>query len=115
MKQLDLLTKEEFEPKRITQKFVNAKNRIKYHNDKANALRHSVACFNKPLLDNLRILNSLLDKKGAITLHKQYLKGKGFSFDVHTHFEEYKGKTRVAVYDFIIMSNENDQINIVRI
>lgn len=111
----DLLTKEEFEPKRINQKFANAANRIKYYNNKANRLRHSAAYINKPLLNNLRILNGLFEKKGELTFHIQYLKGKGFSFGVHTHYQELDGKKYVAIYDYVILPLEKEQIKIVKI
>ena len=79
MKRNDLLTGEGFYPSRITQKFASAKNRIKYHNNKANKLRHSVMFVNTPLQSNLRILNELMKEKEKATFHKQYLLGKGYS------------------------------------
>ena len=35
LKRKDLLTNEEFIPKKISQRFANSKNRIKYNNQKA--------------------------------------------------------------------------------
>ena len=65
----DLYTGELFEPKRITQKFANSKNRIAYHNFNATKLRQSIAHINKPLHVNLKILNELMiEKKRQMSL-----------------------------------------------
>ena len=113
MTRKDLLTGESFLPKRINQKFTNAKNRITYHNKKANELRQSVSYINKPLHINVRILNEIMKAKKEATFHKQFLLGKGFSVNVHTHFEEYDGKNQFAIYQYIIMSMGNEQIKII--
>ncbi len=110
----DLLTGELFIPKRINQHFISSANRIKYHNDKANDLRHSSAYINKPLHINHRILNELLkdDKEGIF--HKEFLTGKGYSFNVHTHYDYYNSKKYAAVYQYITILLENDQIKIIK-
>ena len=111
----DPLTKQEFYPKRISQRFATPQNRIKYHNDKAKKLRHSSAYINKPLHINHRILIELLEGKKEAVFHKQFLIGKGFSFSVNTHIEDYNGKKRYAIYEFVIISLENEQIQIIKI
>ena len=63
MTRKDLLTNEDFAPKRSNQKFATQSNRIKYHNNKANALRKASSFVNKPLMTNLNILNSLFTDK----------------------------------------------------
>src|SRR4051812_10231786 len=109
----DLLTGEIFEALRINQKFAKPQNRIKYYNQKATALRHKTAYVNKQLHVSFRILNDLPFIKNEITVHKQYLLGKGFSFVVHTHFENYEGISRYAIYQYIVIPLENDQIKII--
>ena len=79
MKRNDLLTKEPFIPKRISQKFSRSENRIKYHNQKATKLRHSVQHINKPLHQNLKILNEVMADCMKKKLHRQWLAGKGFN------------------------------------
>lgn len=110
----DPLTNLEFEPKRISQRFENPQNRIKYHNLAAKKLRHSVAYVNRPLHKNLKVMNELLEGKTEALFHKQFLFGKGFSFGVHTHYELYNGKTEKAVYQYIWMVIENEQIKIIK-
>lgn len=110
----DLLTGETFIPMRINQKFSCPDNRTIYNNHKANALRQKVANINKPLLINFRILNELMDGKKTANFHKQFLAGKGFSFTVHTHYVEYEGKMEIAIYDYIIIKADNDQIKIIK-
>ncbi len=111
---LDLLTGEEFIPKRSTQKFANAKNRIAYHNMNATKLRQSISHINKPLHQNLRILNELMNDKNEAVFHKQFLLGKGFSFSVHTHLEKYNDNNFCAVYQYIFFPLENQQIKIIK-
>jgi very-short-patch-repair endonuclease len=113
MTRKDLLTGEQFLPKRINQKFTSANNRITYHNKKANELRQSVAYINKPLHTNIRILNEIMKGKKDSIFHKQFLLGKGFSVGVHTHIVEFDGKNHYAIYNYIIISLGNEQIKII--
>ena len=110
MKSNDLLTGESFVPRRITQKFARTENRIKFHNQKANKLRHSVMFVNTPLQKNLRILNEIMLGKNKGVFHKQYLLGKGYSFDVLTHYENFEEKRTACIYHFTIQVGENDQL-----
>lgn len=110
----DLLTGEKFEARRINQKFARPQNRIRYYNQKATQQRQSVSYVNKPLHINCRILNELLNGKNEASFHKQFLLGKGFSFAVHTHYVVHNKKTHVAIYQYIIIPMENDQIKVVK-
>lgn len=114
MLKTDLLTGESFVPKRNNQKFASSKNRIKYNNNKANALRKSKSFVNKPLDINFKILQELMEENKEEVFHKQFLLGKGFNFFVHTHYENYKGKNFIAIYNFIMIPIENDNIRILR-
>jgi len=114
MRKKDLLTGEEFETNRINQNFISAKNRIKYYNNKAQKLRRETARINKPLHNNLRILNELLANKTEIIKHKQFLLGMGYSFGVHSHYEKYNGKSCIAIYQYIIVKLENEHIKIIK-
>lgn len=110
----DLLTGESFTPKRINQRFKTAANRIKYHNDKANERRHKEAYINRPLFVSHGILMELLKDKQEATFHKQFLAGKGFDFNVHTHLEEYKGSRIFALYNYLVFPSENEKITIIK-
>ncbi len=110
----DKLTGEPFLPKRINQYFISAANRIKYYNDKANQLRHNAAFVNRPLHDNLRILDELMSNEKEVNLHKQFLAGRGFSFFVHTHYEEYEGRMEIALYHYIIIKINDEHLKIIR-
>ena len=110
----DLLTGEPFIPMRINQRFLSSENRIKYYNDKANEQRQSVAYVNKPLHINFRVLNELMQGKKTLTLHKQYLLGKGFNFNVHTHYEKHEEKSQIAIYQYILIRIDNEQIKIIK-
>ena len=113
MKRQDLLTKEEFIPSRINQKFAKAENRIKYYNDKANEFRHSIAYLNKPLNRNIKILDELMNGNIETIHHKQYLLGKGFSFGIYTHIEQYDNKNQFAIHSYLILPMANEQIKII--
>jgi hypothetical protein len=114
MKRQDLLTQEEFMPKRINQKFATSKNRIRYYNNKANQYRHSVAYISKPLHTNIKILNELMKGKKEETFHKQFLFGKGYTIGINTHFEEYEGKAHFAIHNYILISLSNNQMKIIK-
>ena len=115
MERTDLLTGETFYPSRITQKFACADNRIKYHNRKANNLRHSIMFVSNPLQKNLRILNELLKGKNKATFHKQFLLGKGYSFDVLTHFDNFEGNRTACIYQYAILLGNTDEITFSRL
>ena len=72
MKSIDLLTNEEFIPKRINQRFANSENRIKYYNNKANELRHYLSYINKPLNQNFKIISQLMENKTEAIFHKEF-------------------------------------------
>lgn len=110
----DLLTNEDFEPKRITQKFVEAKNRIKYHNNKAKEFRDSIAKINKPLIKNIKILNELMQDKEELTFHEQFLLGKGYEFGIYSHIEFYDNKNVPAIHHFILIRQPNNFIEIIK-
>lgn len=102
----DLLTGEEFEPKKNSQKFANAANRIKYNNKLANELRKSKAFIDKPLNKNLKILNELLSGKKEAIFHEQYLLGKGFDYRFTNRVDIYEGIRYNCVYQYFIIHNK---------
>jgi hypothetical protein len=111
----DLLTEEEFTPTRITQKFSCPKNRIKYHNERAKEFRHSVSYITKPLLNNVRILNCLMKDKKKLIFYRQFLLGKGFSFQHFSHTEKYEGQNRYAIHEYILINiGGEDKFEIIR-
>lgn len=113
---VDPLTKEQFEPKRITQRFSKPENRIKFHNEKAKILRRYEAVIDKPLKRTHRILLELLppgkEKKECI-YHKEFLLGKGISFGVFTQMKEHDGKSFSAIYNYIFIALDKEQIKII--
>jgi len=92
----------EFVPKRTNQVFANGKYRIAYNNQKNNSKRKHLASINKPLLKNYDILNQILVNEQEKIVHKEYLRGIGFSFSVFTHFhkDEKSPKYYYSIYDF---------------
>jgi hypothetical protein len=108
MKRNDLLTGETFIATRINHKFAKPKNRIKFHNIKATKLRHSVQNINKPLHQNLKILNEIMVDCMKKKLHRQWMLGKGFNFGVMTHFVEFGEEQRKCIYDYSITNHKED-------
>ena len=104
----DLLTGEDFEPKRSNQKFACRENRVKYHNLKAGTERHATAKLDRPLKINKRILDELLSDRTEATLSQDYLLGKGFDFHVSNRIQTYQGQNHFCVYQYIII-NDNDK------
>ena len=115
MKKLDALTKEEFVPKRINQRFAKASNRIKYHNEKAKELRHSLSFVYKPLQKNLMILNELMSNENEKKFHKQFLLGKGYNLMLITHKEKYNNKIINALFKYGIISIDNENIKFIKL
>ena len=110
----DPLTGKKFTAFPANQVFATDENRIRFNNLKAKELRESKSEIDKPLLINFRILNQLMAGKKEEVFHKQFLLGRGHSFMVLTHYEERAGKNFMAVYNFIIVSQDGDKIKIVR-
>ena len=113
MKRNDLLTGETFIPSRITQKFANPSNRIKFNNDKANNIRHSLMFVNGPLKTNVNILNTILIGKEKAVFSKEFLRGKGFVFEVLTHFTVIQGKRLPCIYHYAINVIDDEKIEFI--
>ena len=70
--------------------------------------------FALPLSFNAQIeLSEIMKGKINQVFHREYLKGKDYSFDVLTHYQKYKGNNEQAVYDFLIVEKEG-LLNIIR-
>ena len=96
-----LYSGEEFIPKRNNQVLASKYNRISYHNQINNTLRNELKQTNNKLMDNYKIGIELLSKQKSITIHREYLKGKGFDFRYFTNLASYNSKNGVVyqVYD----------------
>ncbi len=108
LKRKDLLTNEEFIPKKISQRFANSKNRIKYNNQKATFRRQKKAYIDNPIHKNHKILEQLLNNEKQKTFHKQFLLGKGIDFSVTTHIKLVDAIQRHCIYEFIYIFNEEN-------
>lgn len=109
------LTGQEFTPVRSNQLFISPEARIKYHNIKSNRIRKRKAYIDKPLHENYKILTELMKNKDKLSVHKQYLLGRGFNFLVFTNYKNYEGKRYPCIYDYIIQAYDNDTITIMKI
>ena len=109
-----MLTGEEFETNRSNQNFIKAQNRVEYYNRKARDLRQRKAYIDKPLHKNHLLLEELMEDKNEAVFHKQFHLGKGLSFNIHTHYETYMGNYHRAIYQYIIVQMENEQIKIIK-
>jgi hypothetical protein len=110
----DPLTTEVFYKKRNNQKFATADNRVAFHNRRANKLRQQMNSVNRPLFVNNKILLEIMNGKKKATFHKQFLLGKGFQFGVFTHYSDWEGTNRPSLYDFIILSLNDEKILIIK-
>ncbi|PKG44021.1 hypothetical protein [Psychroflexus sp. MES1-P1E] len=104
----DPFTCEEFEPKRKNQRFANSKNRIDYHNMKANKLREEKASMDKPLSENLKILKDIMKGKNKHTVHKEFLRGKGYNFEVYNGMYKNGTDRGYRVYNYILIFTESN-------
>ena len=108
----DPQTGEKFIPKRRNQKFATIQNRVAYNNNKAHVERESKAYIDLPLKANHRVLSSLLKAGETKSFSKEYLKGKGFSNNVFSHYEFYDNKNCISIYDFILIDINANNPNI---
>lgn len=101
----DLLTGEMFTPKKSTQKFASSSNRIIYHNRKFCKLRRSLSKVDRPLLNNRKIILSLLGSAKEVVKSKEFLLGAGYDFRFFTCAgTDKEGRYVSCVYEFIISS-----------
>ena len=111
----DLLTGEEFIPKKISQRFASPANRIKFNNRKASLEKQKNAPYDKPLLKNYRILVELIGTKKSTIHKKDFMLGRGFNFSVFNNFELIDGRNYPKVNEFaLIIDIENQSIKIIR-
>ena len=111
----DLLTGEEFFPKKRTQKFANSGNRIKYNNRKASLEKQAVAYIDDQIKQNRRILDKLMKGKDNEVFEQAFLVGSGFSYNVITHIKIIDQQQHFALYYYLIINdNKAKTTNIVR-
>ena len=116
MKRIDPLTKEEFEPIKVSQKYACPANRIKHNNLKASKLKQERAFLDKHVHKNHLILREIYIADGENIFDKMWLKGKGLRLDATNRVQLYKGKHEYCVYEFIlIVIKGTNNIKIIKI
>ena len=80
----DLLTGENFIPRRSNQKFASSINRTRYNNRNANDQRKLKAPVNRKLDQNRTIMKKILKNRQEIEVSKDFLLGAGFDFSCYT-------------------------------
>lgn len=98
-----------FEAKRENQIYRSALDRISYHNEQNNYLRKKLSFINKQLLKNYKIADALLDNLPNVIVHKQFLRGKGFSFQMFTHVAENKDNIVYGLYDLTFQKINDEE------
>ena len=109
-----LYSGEEFIPKKSSQRFVTPQNRIKYNNQKASKTKLERAFIDKPLHENRNILKELLGNKTETIVHQEFLRGRGYNFHLTTHYDKWEGKNVPCIYEFMIITQPNEQIKILK-
>ena len=102
LKRICPYSKVEFIPKRRNQIYADAKCRIAHNNEKSRNKRLSTYPINKLINKNYNILLEIMEDKNVEIFHGEYLKGKGFSFQVFTHLVPSKtaNKNHFAIFNF---------------
>ena len=114
MTQIDPFTGEEFIPKKISQRFANKENRIKFNNEKAKKIRIKQAPTINPLKLNFKIIEELLGTKMEIILNKEFLRGKGFDFTINSGMESFNGKIYPLIFGYLIITDfSNNEVKII--
>lgn len=110
----DILTGENFYG-RINQNFKSSGNRIKFYNERANKIRHSKRGFDRLLHKNYMIILELVGKNSPRSYHKEYLLGKGYSFNVYTHMVKHENKQHFAIYNYAIILDGETNIKFIKL
>lgn len=108
-------SKTEFIPKRNNQIFANKECRVAYHNDANNAFRAKLNKTNKEILNDYKVVDSILADFGEITVNKHYLRGAGFSSKKFTNVINVDGETVFCLYDISFQKLNNEDYYIKRI
>ena len=111
----DILTNENFIPKRHNQKFASRANQIRFNNIKSREKRMAKAFIDKPMDRNRTILKNILANNKEVVVTKEYMLGAGFDFSLYTHFkviDKIKNITEVYLYELGFTKNGNDKIKI---
>lgn len=109
MTKIDPFTGEEFIPKKISQRFANKENRIKFNNDKAKKIRIEQAPIINPLKLNLKIIKELIGNKREIILNKEFLRGKGFDYTVNSGIERFNQKIYPLIFTYLVINDYSDK------
>lgn len=92
-----------FEAKRQNQIYRSASDRISHNNLLNNLLRKKLSFINKQLLKNYKIADALIGDYTDVSVHKQFLRGKGFSFQMFTHVSQKEDEIVYGLYDISFM------------
>lgn len=92
-----------FEAKRQNQIYRSAFDRVSFNNEQNNSLRKKLSFINKQLLKNYKIADALLGDFTDVSVHKQFLRGKGFSFQMFTHVSQKEDDIVFGLYDIAFM------------
>ena len=92
-----------FEAKRQNQIYRSASDRISHNNLLNNLLRKKLSFINKQLLKNYKIADALIGDFTDVSVHKQFLRGKGFSFQMFTHVSQKEDEIVYGLYDISFM------------
>lgn len=100
--QKDPLTGETFTPKKVTQRFKNRANQVKFNNQLQSIRRQFLGILLKPLMKTHRVLTNALRGKDSIMLHKEWLAGADADMTLFTHIETIDQKRFHAIFNFTI-------------
>ncbi len=116
-KKICLSCKNEFLPGKRDKKYCNNSCRSSYHNKKNNIDSASYKFITRLLKNDFLILIKLLEGKNFLEIAAKKLIELGFSFKVHTHFEQVgnEKKMYIALSDFYYVKTENKTYKIFRI
>lgn len=115
---IDPYTGETFYPKRRNQKFAVRQNRIDFHNDQAALIRDAKAPINSPLHRNFIIVRELMNGHKEKQFHKEFLRGRKFSFEHITHADEHGEKFVFGIYNYIwfqVLTEDNQPTEFIKI
>lgn len=116
LQRTDPLTNAAFTARRANQKHLTASNRMKYWNTVYYALRKEKEKILKPINQNFKVLNELMNGLNEKKINKHFLEGKGFDFRYFTHQRIVGDEPMPCYFSFLIVkTSEPDYLIIKRL
>lgn len=103
-----------FEASRQNQIYRSKFDRVSSANERNNLLRRKLNSVNKELLKSYKVADDLLGDNIEVVVHKHFMRGRGFSFQIFTHVVTQNDEIVYGLYDITFKKINDDEYLIKR-